>query len=77
MDINIESQIVVQTAAEWAADATAYGEKRILVTKDEYFLNSDGNYSNQRKFKIADGVHTWSELDYIVDPGGGIISVTK
>ena len=70
MDINIESQIVVQTAAEWAADIAVYSEKRILITSDEYFLKSDGTNTNQPKFKIADGVHTWSELDYFVDPGG-------
>jgi hypothetical protein len=59
MDINISSQIVVQTAAQWAADATVYSAKRLLVTSDAYYLTTD-----QRKFKIADGVQTWSNLDY-------------
>lgn len=60
MDINISSQIVVQTAAAWAADATVYSAKRILVTSDAYYGTTD-----QRKFKIADGVQTWSNLDYV------------
>ena len=60
MDINISSPIVVQTAAQWAADATVYSAKRILVTSDEYYGSTD-----QRKFKIADGTQTWSQLDYV------------
>lgn len=60
MDINLSSQIVVQTAAQWAADNTVYSAKRILVTSDEYYGSTD-----QRKFKIADGVQTWSNLDYM------------
>ena len=60
MDINIESQIVVQTSAQWAADNTVYSAKRILVTSDVYYGSTD-----QRKFKIADGVQTWSNLDYM------------
>lgn len=60
MDINLSSQIVVQTAAQWAVDATVYSNKRILVTSDEYYGSTD-----QRKFKIADGTQTWSQLDYM------------
>lgn len=60
MDINLSSQIVVQTAAQWAVDATVYSNKRILVTSDVYYGSTD-----QRKFKIADGVQTWSNLDYM------------
>jgi hypothetical protein len=59
MDVNIPSQIVVQTAAQWAADATVYSAKRILVTSDAFWGSTD-----QRKFKIADGTQTWSNLDY-------------
>jgi hypothetical protein len=57
MDINIESQIVVKTAAQWAINATVYSEKRILVTSDAYYGSTDF-----RKFKIADGVQTWANL---------------
>lgn len=60
MDINIDSQIVVQTAAQWAVDATVYSDKRILVTSDAFYGSTD-----QRKFKIADGTQTWSNLDYM------------
>jgi hypothetical protein len=59
LTFNLPSQIVVQTAAQWAADGTVYSNKRILVTSDANWDSSD-----QRKFKIADGVQTWSNLDY-------------
>lgn len=62
INVNISSQIVVQTAAQWAADATVYSAKRILVTSDAFYGSSD-----QRKFKIADGVQTWANLDYFLD----------
>lgn len=56
---NLPSQIVVQTAAQWAADNTVYSSKRILVTSDAYYGSTD-----QRKIKIADGTQTWAQLDY-------------
>ena len=59
LTFNLPSQIVVQTAAQWAVDATVYSNKRILVTSDAYYGSTD-----QRKFKIADGTQTWSQLDY-------------
>lgn len=59
MDINIDSQIVVKTSAAWAADTTVYSDKRILITSDATYGATD-----QRKFKIADGTQTWSNLDY-------------
>lgn len=64
--VNIDSQIVVQTAAQWAADSTVYSAKRILVTSDEYYGATD-----QRKFKIANGTDTWSNLDYMPIGTGG------
>lgn len=59
LTFNLPSQIVVQTAAQWAVDATVYSNKRILVTSDAYYGSTD-----QRKFKIADGTQTWAQLDY-------------
>jgi hypothetical protein len=60
LTFNLPSQIVVQTAAQWAVDATVYSNKRILVTSDVYYGSTD-----QRKFKVADGVQTWTNLDYM------------
>jgi len=64
--VNIDSQIVVKTAAQWAADSTVYSAKRILVTSDQYYGATD-----QRKFKIANGTDTWSNLDYMPIGTGG------
>lgn len=55
----INGNIRTNTAAGWAADATVYTAKTILVTTDAYWGSTD-----QRKFKLADGVQTWSNLDY-------------
>jgi hypothetical protein len=60
LTFNLPSQIVVKTAAQWAVDTTVYSNKRILVTSDVYYGSTD-----QRKFKIADGTQTWSNLDYM------------
>lgn len=65
--INIDSQIVVQTAAQWAADTTVYSAQRILITSDETYAGTD-----QRKFKISNGTDTWSNLDYF--PVGGSVA---
>ncbi len=47
-------------------DSTVYSAKRILVTSDQYYGATD-----QRKFKIANGTDTWSNLDYMPIGTGG------
>lgn len=71
MAVNIPSQIVVQTAAEWAADATVYSAKRILVTSDVFYTGTD-----QPRFKFANGTDAWADLDYVPEGGGGGASYT-
>jgi hypothetical protein len=63
-NINIDSQLVVQTAAAWASDVTVYSNKRMLITSDVFYAGTD-----QPRFKFGDGVQTWSNLDYV--PAGG------
>jgi len=53
----VTDTIVVQTAAQWAVDATVYINRQILVTSDAYYGSTDF-----RKFKIADGTQTWANL---------------
>jgi len=57
--LNINGNIRTNTAAGWGADATVYTAKTILVTTDATYGATD-----QRKFKIADGTQTWTQLDY-------------
>mgnify|MGYP007071602119 CR=1 FL=1 len=52
--------VIIQTAAQWALDIVVYPATNLLVTSDSYFGATD-----QRKFKIADGVQTWTQLNYI------------
>lgn len=54
-----------KTAAEWAADPAVYLEGTRLLTSGEVGVDTDAG-----KFKIADGVHTWSDLEYF-EPGSG------
>lgn len=60
--LNINGNVLVQTAAQWAADATVYAATKILITSDLSFTGAD-----IRRFKIADGVQTWAGLDYLPD----------
>lgn len=68
--LTINGNIRTNTAAGWAADSTVYSAKTILITTDSVYGSTD-----QRKFKIADGTQTWSQLDYFpvfinVSPNG-------
>ena len=65
MAVNIPSQLVVQDAATWAADSTVYTDKRILITSDVFYSGTD-----QPRFKFANGVDTWANLDYVPEGGG-------
>lgn len=70
--INIQGNIVTQTAAAWALDATVYSNKTILVTSDLFYASTD-----QPRFKFANGVDVWSDLDYVPEGAtGGVDTVT-
>ena len=70
--INIQGNIVTQTAAEWAVDSTVYSNKTILVTSDLFYDSTD-----QPRFKFANGTDVWSDLDYIPESiASGVDTVT-
>lgn len=70
--INIQGNVVTQTAAAWALDATVYSNKTILVTSDLFYSATD-----QPRFKFANGVDVWSALDYVPEGAtGGVDTVT-
>lgn len=58
--ININGNVRVNTVANWTADVTVYSAKTILISSDATYTGVD-----QRKFKIADGVQAWANLDYM------------
>lgn len=65
--INIDSQNVVQTSAEWALDTTVYSDLQILFVSDLFYGATD-----QMQFKKADGVQTFADLDFMpIGSGGG------
>jgi len=69
--INIPSQNVVQTTAEWATDVTVYSDKFVLWVSDAFYGATD-----QMQFKKADGVQTFANLDFMpIGAGGGTDSV--
>lgn len=74
MDINSPFQNnFVRTESEWAADDQVYADDCFLITSDVYY-----DSTNQRKFKLGDNIHRWSELDYmpISSSGGSGVSMT-
>jgi len=48
INININSQNVVQTTAEWATDTTIYPDKYVLWVSDDFYPGTD-----QMKFSKA------------------------
>jgi hypothetical protein len=65
--LNINGNVRTNTAAGWGADATVYSGKTILITTDVLYTGTD-----VRKFKIADGTQTWTNLDYFPDVNAAI-----
>lgn len=57
---NIIGNIIADTEANWGADATVYTNQQMLVSTDVQYNGTD-----QNKFKLSNGVDTWSNLDYM------------
>ncbi len=68
--INIDSQNVVQTTAQWGADSTVYADTFVLWVSDVFYGATD-----QMQFKKADGVQTFANLDFMPIGAGGADSV--
>lgn len=69
--LNINGNIIVKTAANWAADSDVYSAKKMLISSDVFYASTD-----QPKFKLGNGVDTWSNLDYMPISEGGVSSVS-
>lgn len=68
--INIPSQNIVQTTAQWGADVTVYSNKHVLWVSDAFYGATD-----QMQFKKSDGVQTFANLDFMPIGAGGSDSV--
>ena len=72
MDINIPSQIVIKTEAQWAADTVIPAAQTILVTSDATYTGT-----NVRKIKTPNGTDLWAALDYAPLGGATDLSITN
>lgn len=59
---NLGMNTMEQTAAQWAVDARVFDVNVVLVPTDG---------ADQGKHKMADGLHTYNELGFVEDGGGG------
>jgi hypothetical protein len=72
--LNINGNILTDTEANWTVDATVYSAKTILVSTDVQYNSTD-----QNKWKLANGVDTWANLDYmpIGDGAGDLLAANN
>jgi len=59
-------QLRRDTAANWATNDPILAAGEVAFTSDLFYTSTD-----QQRFKIGDGVQTWSQLDYVPEGGGG------
>ena len=60
--IDLQAQVtnIVKTASQWANNTDIYTDAFILYVSDEFY-----NSTNQMKFKKANGINTFSDLDFM------------
>ena len=59
-------QLRRDTAANWATNDPILAAGEVAFTSDLFYTSTD-----QQRFKIGDGVQTWSQLDYVPEGAGG------
>lgn len=59
-------QLRRDTAANWAINNPILAAGEVAFTSDVFYTSTD-----QQRFKIGDGVQTWSQLDYVPEGSGG------
>lgn len=59
-------QLRRDTASNWATNNPILAAGEVAFTSDLFYTSTD-----QQRFKIGDGVQTWSQLDYVPEGGGG------
>lgn len=59
-------QLRRDTAANWALNNPTLAAGEVAFTSDVFYTGTD-----QQRFKIGDGVQTWSQLDYVPEGSGG------
>ena len=59
-------QLRRDTSANWTANNPILSAGEVAFTSDVFYSGTD-----QQRFKIGDGVQTWTELDYVPEGGAG------
>ncbi len=59
-------QLRRDTSANWTANNPILSAGEVAFTSDVFYTGTD-----QQRFKIGDGVQTWSQLDYVPEGGAG------
>jgi len=59
-------QLRRDTSANWTSNNPILASGEIAFTSDVFYTGTD-----QQRFKIGDGVQTWSQLDYVPEGGAG------
>ena len=59
-------QLRRDTAANWATNNPILAAGEVAFTSDVFYSGTD-----QQRFKIGDGVQTWTQLDYVPEGGAG------
>ena len=59
-------QLRRDTSANWTANNPILSAGEVAFTSDVFYTGTD-----QQRFKIGDGVQTWTQLDYVPEGGGG------
>ena len=59
-------QLRRDTSANWASNNPILAAGEVAFTSDVFYTSTD-----QQRFKIGDGVQTWTQLDYVPEGGGG------
>ncbi len=59
-------QLRRDTSANWTANNPILSAGEVAFTSDVFYTGTD-----QQRFKIGDGVQTWTQLDYVPEGGAG------
>ena len=64
--ITAQIQLRRDTSANWTSNNPILAAGEVAFTSDVFYTSTD-----QQRFKIGDGVQTWTQLDYVPEGGGG------
>ena len=59
-------QLRRDTSTNWTSNNPILAAGEVAFTSDVFYTSTD-----QQRFKIGDGVQTWTQLDYVPEGGGG------